>query len=55
MDMRASTTCLLGTGRNPCAGKNEERKIHDRGNKIIYFEGDSFGSTGFFGGDTSQV
>ena len=34
--------CLLVTGRNPCAGKNEERKIHDRGNKIIYFVGDSF-------------
>ena len=22
--------CLLGTGRTPCVGKNEERKIHDR-------------------------
>ena len=34
--------CLLGTGRNPCTGKTEERKIHDRGNEIIYFVGDSF-------------
>ena len=34
--------CLLGNGRNPCAGKNEERKIHDRWNEIIYFVGDSF-------------